>query len=48
MQVLKILSDSAVPFSEDPHDDDDDNCVEDDHDHDHDHDNCDEAHEHQR
>ena len=53
MQVLKILSDSAVPFSEDPHDDDDDgddgddgNCVEDDHDHDHD--NCDEAHEHQR
>ena len=30
VQVLKILSDSAVPFTEDPYDDDDD-CVHNNH-----------------
>ena len=30
VQVLKILSDSAVPFTEDPHDDDDD-CIDNNH-----------------
>lgn len=47
MQVLKILSDSAVPFSEDPHDDDDHNCVEVDHDDEDDYHHH-EGHEHQK